>query len=439
MSKALQRIIACLFLATALLAATVIAVAALTLEDTPLVGRGPAPDQAAVAAGKAFLKRVQRQLEMAGAGGVTLAVTEGELGNLAQMGAHTFPWFDAALDIDDTGIDSRVSLRLPANPFGAYLNLGLRIGQSSNGIAIDHVSIGPLQCSGRWLLPLAAKLADVLLRDRQASMLLASVRALRIEDDIAMFSVLPPPDAKTQLKKAVRTLQALRLPPGEERRVGHYYAMLADLGSRRDFQARSLNYYLVPLVREAAARSPNQSAIAENRAVLWALVIYFSNGAFETLVGKLVSGQRALVQAPFPVTLGGRQDLMLHFLYSAGISLATRQGIGVAAGEFKELLDSGKGGSGFSFADLAADRAGIEFVSVATSSESAARRWQARILARPDEGSYFPDVTGLTEDLSEEQFRREYGSIESARYREAVALIDRRISRLTVYASTTTP
>jgi hypothetical protein len=58
------------------------------------------------------------------------------------------------------------------------------------------------------------------------------------------------------------------------------------------------------------------------------------------------------------IMLGGRQDLRLHFIVSLGIKVIADSGISFAAGEFKELLDALSGGSGFSFADLAADRAG---------------------------------------------------------------------------------
>ena len=50
---------------------------------------------------------------------------------------------------------------------------------------------------------------------------------------------------------------------------------------------------------------------------------------------------------------------------SAGIKLIADSGISFAAGEFKELLDALSGGSGFSFADLAADRAGTHFAKMA--------------------------------------------------------------------------
>ena len=123
---------------------------------------------------------------------------------------------------------------------------------------------------------------------------------------------------------------------------------------------------------------------------------------------------------------------MAHFIYSAGIALATQQGIGIAAGEFKELLDSG-GGSGFSFADLAADRAGIHFVAAATSSESSARQFQRDMIVNTSESAFFPDIAGLREGLSEVEFEQFYGSIQSERYRAQVALIDQRIAGLVVY------
>lgn len=259
---------------------------------------------------------------------------------------------------------------------------------------------------------------------------MASVHTVRIDGDTARLTVFPPPDVKAQLKQAVRTLQASRFPPGEEERVAHYYGLLVGFGGTRDGSPRSLSAYLIPLMAAAAQRSVYTDAVTENRAATWALVIYFSNGAFETLVGKLVSSQRPLVRSPYGVVLANRQDLMAHFLYSAGITLATQQGIGIAAGEFKELLDSGNGGSGFSFADLAADRAGIDFVNAATSSEESARELQQRVIGSKAEAGFFPDISGLAEGLSEEQFQAQYGSVESERYRAEVAAIDRRIARL---------
>jgi hypothetical protein len=121
---------------------------------------------------------------------------------------------------------------------------------------------------------------------------------------------------------------------------------------------------------------------------------------------------------------------MEHFLSSAAIALASQQGISLAVGEFKELLDSGEGGSGFSFVDLAADRAGIAFVTLATASESQARDLQEHVMAYASEVTFFPDTSGLVEGLSDEQFRAQYGEVQSLRYRQQVELIDLRIAQV---------
>lgn len=413
-----------------LLVCVTVGLAFYLLEDEPLVRRTAPADFATVDAGKALLKRIKIQVEAADDRGAELVVSRRELAHLAQLGAHTFKWLDVDVQFDDPIITAAASVSLPANPFGNYLNLGAAVGESGEGVGIDTVTVGPINLPGRWLLPLAARLVDVLLPDRQASTLLASVRDVRIEGDTALLTVFPPPDVKDKVKQAVRTLQAARVPPGEEERTSHYYGLLVGMGGTRDGSPRSLSAYLIPLMAEAAQRSRYTDAVTENRAAIWAVVIYFSNGAFETLIGKLVSGQRPLVRSPYGVVLANRQDLMAHFVYSAGIALATQQGIGIAAGELKELLDSGNGGSGFSFADLAADRAGIDFVNAATSSEDSARQLQQRVIASRGEANFFPDIAGLAEGLSEEQFRTQYGSVESERYLRQVERIDRRIQRL---------
>lgn len=428
--KTLFRVLISALLLPVLVLCALLGLAFYVLEDEPLVRRTAPADFATVDAGKALVKRIKIQVESANEGGTALVVSRRELDYLAQLGAHTFKWLDMGFDIESDVVRATASVRPPANPFGQYLNLGAEVRESSKGLGIDRVTVGPVGFSAGWLLPLAARLLDIVMPSKQASALLDSVRAVRIEGDTAQLTVFPPVDVKAQLKQAVRTLQAARFAPGEEERVAYYYDLLIGMGGTRDGSPRSLSAYLIPLMAQAAQRSAYTDAVTENRAAIWALVIYFSNGAFETLIGKLVSGQRPLVHSPAGVVLADRQDLMAHFLYSAGITLATQQGIGIAAGEFKELLDSGSGGSGFSFADLAADRAGIDFVNAATASDESARQLQRRIIDSDGEANFFPDITGLVEGLSEEQFRQRYGSVESERYRKQVEHIDNRIARL---------
>ncbi len=71
--------------------------------------------------------------------------------------------------------------------------------------------------------------------------------------------------------------------------------------------------------------------------------------------------------------LHGRHDLPRHFMGSAAIAVSGGGALSQAIGLFKEIDDS-RGGSGFSFVDLLADRVGTRFGSLAVASRASARR-----------------------------------------------------------------
>jgi hypothetical protein len=433
MLNAIRWITLCAIFLLVLLVCASMGLALFALEDEPEVSKRAPAEYITVAEGKAFVKRIMLQIESTDESGTLLVISERELDQLSQLGAHTFKSLGTDFDIDGSAINAAMSVQLPRNPFGRYLNMGAQIQQSRTGLAIDRLTIGPINVPARWVLPLGARLVDVLFQDQQASLILESISGVHVAGDTVLLSIEPPPDIRAHLEQAVSTLQNLRLPAGEQERVVHYYSLLVNEGARYNGGSQSLSEYLYPLMEEAASRSDRGSAVAENRAALWALIIYFSDGEFEMLIGELVSSQRELVRSPSDVTLLGRQDLVAHFLTSAGITLASQQGISIAAGEFKELLDSGNDTSGFSFIDMAADRAGMQFAISATANEEDARWLQEQMVANSNEVNFFPEISGLREGLSDAQFRQQYGDLESERYAQEVALIEQRIAGLLIY------
>ena len=68
--------------------------------------------------------------------------------------------------------------------------------------------------------------------------------------------------------------------------------------------------------------------------------------------------------------LRGRPDSARHFWVSAAVTALVGDVVSDAAGLLKEELDAGEGGSGFSFGDLMADRAGTEFARAATATSN---------------------------------------------------------------------
>jgi hypothetical protein len=92
------------------------------------------------------------------------------------------------------------------------------------------------------------------------------------------------------------------------------------------------------------------------------------------------------------LTLRGREDWARHYALSAALAVLEHPLVSDAGGLMIEQLDALTGGSGFSFGDLAADRAGVRFAVAATRSEAAAKSMQARLQSGFAVDDFFPPV-----------------------------------------------
>src|SRR4029077_2860763 len=103
------------------------------------------------------------------------------------------------------------------------------------------------------------------------------------------------------------------------------------------------------------------------------------------------------------VALRGRSDWARHYATSAALAILAHPIISDAIGQMKEQLDSFPRGSGFSFGDFAANRAGIRFASTATQSAAAAKAMQDRLQAGFVLDDFFPPASDLPEDIPAQQ------------------------------------
>jgi len=124
---------------------------------------------------------------------------------------------------------------------------------------------------------------------------------------------------------------------------------------------------------------------------------------------------------------GSLHDLLVD--KSAALAVLDGSFVSDAGGLLKEELDALTHGSGFSFGDLAADRAGVRFAGAATDSETAAKAMQVRLQAGFVINDFFPLVADLPENLTVEQFRTLYGGVGSQIYRRQLAEIEARLER----------
>ncbi|HSF70826.1 MAG TPA: hypothetical protein VLA25_00930, partial [Methylotenera sp.] len=118
--------------------------------------------------------------------------------------------------------------------------------------------------------------------------------------------------------------------------------------------------------------SGKMSAVQHNRAAILALGIALGDQRLAKYVGlnrdsKLVQQAALLLEG---TTLRERGDWPRHFCVSAALAVLENPLVSDAGGLIKEQLDALTKGSGFSFCDFAADRAGIRFANAATNSEA---------------------------------------------------------------------
>lgn len=371
-----------------------------------------------------------------------VSASQNDLNALLALVARGERRFSGRVRVTPKNMTVAVSIRLPAIPFVRYLNLRVELLPDQRGLNIQRAKFGKLRIPRVLALATLRGFIDLGLGNREGSALLGSVQSVAMHGDTVTLELQSLPQLKERLKRLQVFLASLRklgqdkTANWDRESVDSYYMCLLDLTPKvRQDPPPSLADYLGPLFRLARERSAAGDPARENRSALMALAIYLGDPRFEKLAGQVLSpeliGKSSFMR---PVSLGGRQDLRLHFVISAGLQLIADQGISSAIGEFKELLDAGRGGSGFSFIDLAADRAGIRFVERATDSEAGARRLQQMLSGSPTEQLFFPPVTDLAENLPKEEFERHYVGIGKPGYKAMVREIDRRIDKCPVHA-----
>jgi hypothetical protein len=128
--------------------------------------------------------------------------------------------------------------------------------------------------------------------------------------------------------------------------------------------------------------------------------------------------------------LHGRHDLCQHFFVSCALTASNGAKQAEAAGLLKELLDA-NGGSGFSFADLAADLSGVSFAEKVIAEPKRLARLEKSFRA----ADFAVGPRGLIEGLPREEFEKRYGSLSDPRFREALDALKKRIGALPAFSA----
>jgi hypothetical protein len=317
---------------------------------------------------------------------------------------------------------------VPANDLGSYVNIALHLEQTGAVLQVKEIYLGDAKVPG-WLLNPVIGLIDSILKQRVAEYrgAMESLRTVRVAPGRAELMYQWERALADKIQDRGRDFL---LPPAERKRILAYYRRISELSSGLSGAPASLTQLLQPLFSLASERSANNGEYAEeNRAVILALGLLISGSSARHLSDD--PEQLPPPPEPMKLNLHRRGDLTKHFVLSSAIAAAGGTGLADVIGVAKELDDS-RGGTGFSFADLLADRSGVVLVERATGAKAfqVQQRMAAQGLAELD---YMPSITQLPEGLMELEFKSSYKDLDSASYALMEGEIERRVDSLSVY------
>jgi hypothetical protein len=405
-------------------------------ENKAAVTNAQAPTTADATRAKSFAKRSVDQLLNAKTPTI-LSVREQDLDSVFALMNSAVHQLSGNAMVSQRGLTAEVTYILPKNPWRNFINIHFGLKPSTSGVDFTPLSIGKLKIPGRTAASMIRFGLNFALGDDAGDQFLTSVTWVRFAKSTAKLRIEPVSDLKARLHALAKRLGEVRDDVallGDPARIRVYYAKLVEVEKSGDADgAVSLTRYMTPLF--SLARDRGGDAAQENQAALLALVIFFGDARFERLTGTVRTGAlKGHRRKNADVLLGGRRDLLLHFTISAGLQLVSDHGVAMAIGEFKELLDSAGGGTGFSFVDLAADRSGVRFAEVAVRSGGSSRGLQRNLAVSSSERDFFPDFKDLVEGLSDTAFERQFGGVDDPRYKAVVQKIDRRLSVAPAYS-----
>ena len=428
-----------LFLLTAIFLP--LALIAFSISDQALVAQPEEPSHYDIARVKQILKRHDpRYLKQGQSGYVNLS--EIDLNTLLLTSFSPIKEVRLKSHLTSNHIKLQFSYVLPDNAYGKYANLSLVFENTGERfIQVQQMQFGELTIPGQFVRPVFRLINKLLYRDTDYQRLVDAIHLIKIQKQQLHIRYQADWRIIQQLKHHG---QRFLISEAEQYRINLYqnklFQVLEDKNkkpySQRSFQ---LNEILQAMFQYAYERSSSEkndsvSTVEENKSLLFVLAMYSTNKTLDSILGQSVTRTMKTRKKWRPATLQNRIDLMQHFTVSAFLASRTDNALAHATGLYKEMSDS-RGGSGFSFADLAADRAGVEFGSLAVASEQSALKLQQLVSQGLEEKDFMPDTTNLPEQLQESRFKQLYGSTEDKRYQLMQDELDRRIKLCRLYTS----
>jgi len=337
----------------------------------------------------------------------------------------------AKLTLSEGRIETHLSLAAPCRvPGMRYVNiramLAPKVSGGRLGSDLERVRVGRLWVPTAFVRGLFARVVSAVHNDPDLGEIAGIVDSVQVKRD-GLEVVYRPDELSDRVFRSL--LARMERAPDTGRTTAIYFRHLVAAADRLPEGDRRFAGFVRTAFALASKRSGASDPVLESRAAILALGILLGHARVEDLVGPVTDRQLRLEarRRVGKVTLRNRRDLPRHFFVSAALALVSNEAVSDGAGLFKEELDAGEGGSGFSFADLLADRAGTQFALAATRDARCARAMQERLAKGFAIEEVFPVAADLPEGISRNELRTEYGGVGGVRYAQIVAEIERRL------------
>ncbi len=348
----------------------------------------------------------------------TLKLTQKNLNNLVNYFLNRYFEIATKIILAKDEIQIKVSLHLPKNNWGHYLNFRFKLKHQYNTLFQLHsLQIGNLAIADEF----SQFFFETLSNRSPFKGMQQSIKKMLKLIQISPQNLTLVYDSKSIINNVTPSLLT-----ADQHALAFYQQKIAHIIKAHDPKWRlSLAQLLQPLFKIAYQRSNLETAINENKIIIIAVSRYVNQSEIQRYLPFNDKPQ-------YTTYLYRRSDMAKHFMTSALLTTVGNGSLAIMLGEEKELRDA-KIGSGFSFIDLAGDRAGIHFGKMATDSPESARRLQKSMAEIKDYRTFMPEVLDLPENISDKAFKKQFGSIYSARYQLILKRIDKRISALPIY------
>lgn len=359
-----------------------------------------------------------------------LTVTEVQLESLQGLLQRASEKLAGDATIRQSGTVISLTYRMEYQNILRYLNAHIWITQGK-GLPIQKLKVGRLTVSGDTATFILSALLNYSTSSVLGDLLFNSVEEVTMQSGMAKIKLKPLAPVMEELQhaslKPLTSRAKLR-----EQYTAELLQVLDQYHAKSNDEVKSLNDYMRVAFKAVEKHVEVAGPVLTNEAAILSLAIFIGDRRIGKFVGAF-DNRFLPLNLTRTATLAGSSDFAQHFLVSAALEILSWQGLALAVGEYKELFDRAQGHSGFSFADLASDRAGVRFANEAT---NPAKAWlvQQRVVAGITERAYFPEVGKLESGFNKALFVSRFKRVDSLDYKKQLKVIKGKINRLYLYS-----